>query len=223
MANVKQIDFFSAQNLLDIHREFQDFTMLHRRDYLANLALCGQFDIGPSGLIVECGTWKGGMIAGIAKLLGNKYEYKLFDSFEGLPAATSKDGDDAIRWQSDTESETYFNNCAAQIDFAKEAMSRAGIETAEYYKGWFEDTLPDLSLSMPISILRLDADWFESTLTILSSLYDKVRDGGLIIIDDYYTWDGCTKAVHQFFNDRELAERVRQYDRVAYIIKGSKY
>ena len=223
MTNIKLINFYTEQKFADIFSEFKSYTMLHRRDYLANLALCSKFDIGPSGVIVECGTWKGGMIAGIAKLLGSRYAYKLFDSFEGLPAATSKDGDDAIQWQSDTESETYFDNCAAQIDFAKEAMSKAGITSAEYYKGWFEDTLPELNFATPISILRLDADWFESTLTILNSLYDKVRDGGLIIIDDYYTWDGCTKAVHQFLNDRELAERVRQYDRVAYIIKGSQY
>jgi O-methyltransferase len=37
--------------------------MIRRRGYVANLALCDQFRY-LSGAVVECGTWKGGMIAG---------------------------------------------------------------------------------------------------------------------------------------------------------------
>ena len=56
------------------------------RFYIANLVLSGRA-AGVPGAIVECGTWKGGMIAGIASLLGASREYYLYDSFEGLPPA----------------------------------------------------------------------------------------------------------------------------------------
>lgn len=41
---------------------------------------------------MECGVWRGGMIASISEILGNNREYYLFDSFEGLPQAKEIDG-----------------------------------------------------------------------------------------------------------------------------------
>ncbi|MEE3093051.1 MAG: TylF/MycF/NovP-related O-methyltransferase, partial [Pseudomonadota bacterium] len=71
------------------------------------------------------------------------------------------------------------------------------------------------------SVLRLDGDWYESTISILENLYDKVATNGLILIDDYYSWDGCSRAVHDFLSDQKLPERIRQsrYGGVAYIVK----
>ena len=89
------------------------------------------------------------------------------------------------------------------------------------HKGWFEDTLPDFQPEKPISVLRLDGDWYESTICILENLYDKVIPGGLIPIDDYYDWDECSRAVHDFLSEHKLRDRIRQsrYGGVAYIIK----
>ena len=72
-------------------------------------------------------------------------------------------------------------------------------------------------------MLRLDGDWYESTICILENLYDKVAANGLILIDDYYDWDGCSRAVHDFLSDQKLPERIRQsrYGGVAYIVKES--
>jgi O-methyltransferase len=52
-------------------------------------------------------------------------------------------------------------------------------------------------------------------------LYKYVVKGGLIIIDDYYVWDGCTKAVHDFLSANALSEHIRQsHQGVCYLIKG---
>ena len=69
--------------------------------------------------------------------------------------------------------------------------------------------------------MRLDADWYSSTATCLNYLYDKVIPGGLIIIDDYYAWDGCSKAIHDFLSKNKLDDRVRQFrgKKIGYIIK----
>ena len=38
---------------------------------------------------------------------------------------------------------------------------------------------------MPIAILRIDGDWYESTKVCIEQLYDNVIRGGYVIIDDY--------------------------------------
>jgi len=68
-----------------------------------------------------------------------------------------------------------------------------------YHKGWFQDTVPkDEDEIEKIAILRLDGDFYASTKVCLEYLYDKVVPNGLIIIDDYGTYEGCKKAVDEF-------------------------
>jgi hypothetical protein len=52
-----------------IYKTFKPFTMLLKPNYINNLSLCDQYRT-VKGSVVEAGTWKGGIIAGIAKLLG---------------------------------------------------------------------------------------------------------------------------------------------------------
>ena len=47
-------------------------------------------------------------------------------------------------------------------------------------------------------MLRLDGDWYESTRVCLENLYPHVAPGGIVIVDDYYNWDGCARAVNEF-------------------------
>lgn len=185
--------------------------MVPQDQYIDNLAIIEKYGTA-QGSIVECGVWRGGMIAGVAKLLGDR-KYYLLDSFEGLPAPKQLDGAKAVEWQKDVNSPKYYDNCRAEIEFAKKAMELAGAKNAEFVKGWFNETLPDLVKDpalAPISILRLDGDWYESTLECLSHLYPLVAEGGLIIIDDYYMWDGCARAVHDYLSINKLPIRIRQ-------------
>jgi hypothetical protein len=170
------------------YRKFWDFTMIPEREYLANLELTAAYR-RIEGDIVECGTWKGGMIAGMAHVLGPDRRYHLFDSFEGLPPATEIDGEAALTWQRDTGSSSYFNNCTADEASARSAMHLAGASDFRTVKGWFSDTLRRDDLPSTIAILRLDSDWYASTLQVLEALFDRVVDRGLILVDDYYTWD----------------------------------
>lgn len=88
-----------------IHELFKNFTMTEERLFEFNLALVSKYrDI--DGCVVECGTWRGGMIAGIANLF-SKYnvnkDYYLFDSFEGLPDADVVDGHQAQAFASNKD------------------------------------------------------------------------------------------------------------------------
>lgn len=211
--NRKKYSFSSE--LVRLQQKFQDFTMCQEFKYLPNLKLVEKHD-QIKGCVVECGTWKGGMIAGIAELLNQQNRtYYLFDSFEGLPDVTTRDGEKASDWQKEND-----HNCQADEDFANRAMEISGATSYFIHKGWFKDTLPHFDPKEPIAILRLDGDWYDSTMECLDHLYDKVANGGIIIIDDYFAWEGCAKAIHDFLSKRDSLTRVREYmDTVAYLIK----
>ena len=101
-------------------------------------------------------------------------------------------------------------------------MGRSGARHVNYVKGWFKDTVPALSLSQPVAILRLDGDWYDSTMQCLTGLYGQVCSGGIIIIDDYHFWEGCTRATHDFLSSRKLIARLRETPHgVAYIVKDA--
>jgi len=201
-----------------IYRQFSNFTMISSSAYVQNLMLCKEV-ASVRGAIVECGTWKGGMIAGIAQLLGDERDYFLFDSFTGLPPAAPIDGTAARKWQQDTKSAFYYDNCTASEEDAFAAMTLAGVPSATIVKGWFEDTLPIAEFPSGISILRMDADWYDSTMQILDALFPAVVAGGRILIDDYYTWDGCSKAVHDYLSKHKRPERINSRGGVCFIEK----
>jgi O-methyltransferase len=190
--------------------------MIDEYTYCTNLAIAASVQSVP-GAVVECGVWRGGMCAGLANLLGPRRDYWLFDSFEGLPPAKDIDGKAALAWQEDKAAPGYYQNCSAEESFAQEAMKRAGAVHVNLVKGWFEHTLPDRTIPGGISLLRLDGDWYDSTMTCLEALFQQVVPGGLIVIDDYYTWDGCSRAVHDYLSQTAATERISSLDNVCFI------
>ena len=77
-------------------------------------------------------------------------------------------------------------------------------------RGWFEETLRDFAPPSPIAVLRLDGDWYESTTVALEALFRHVAPDGIVIVDDYYAWDGCSRAVHDFLSRNGLTARLTQ-------------
>jgi hypothetical protein len=194
--------------------------MVHPQWYVDNMRLAERVRKAElQGCVVECGVWRGGMIAGLATLLGADRDYFLFDSFEGLPPAKQVDGKNALCWQANTGAAEYFDNCTASPEFAGEAMRIAGARSFSLLKGWFNETLPKFKPPSPIALLRLDGDWYESTMVCLVHLFDEVAPGGIVILDDYYTWDGCSRALHDFLSKRSAVERVRSLGNVCFLEK----
>jgi O-methyltransferase len=202
-----------------LYRRYRDFTMVPPFTFARNLALC-VIGAPASGCIVECGVWRGGMSAGMADMIPNRLHF-LFDSFEGLPPPTNADGPYAASWQMNTGAENYYDNCRAERGYAEHAMQMSAAKRFELVQGWFRDTLVAFKPDEPIAILRLDADWYESTMQCLTALYPHVMPRGLIIIDDYYAWDGCARAVHDFLSRTESLERIEAWGNVCFIVKGA--
>jgi O-methyltransferase len=45
----------------------------------------------------------------------------------------------------------------------------------------------------------------------LAALMPRMAPGGVIIVDDYYAWDGCAKSVHEHLAGLKKQLRVRQF------------
>ena len=198
-----------AISFLRLHGKYHEFTMAPASYFWRNMLLVDERR-HVKGCVVECGVWRGGMSAGMAEVLGPGREYFLFDSFEGLPPARTVDGKAARDWQADAGSATYYDNCRAPIGFAERAMKLSGVPYYHIIKGWFSTTLPEFIPPCPIAVLRLDGDWHESTMIVLENLYKYLAPGALVIVDDYYAWDGCSRAIHDFLSQNKSATRVTQ-------------
>ncbi len=184
-----------------------------------------------AGDFIECGVWKGGCAAAM-KLTESALQPRstrllhLFDSYEGLPPTQPVDGPMAQSWQQAVDSPWYFDNCMASLELVQQNFSQLGLldTTVRFYKGWFEATVPQFVQHNPetkIAILRLDGDWYESTKVCLENLYPLVSEKGIVIIDDYYAWDGCAVAVHEYLGKHGFNHRIRSLPDFssAYIIK----
>lgn len=171
------------------------------------------------GEIVECGVWRGG--CAIAMLLAQRREFKsvlrpvhLLDSFQGLPPAGERDGPAARAWQADVAGPSFHNNCRATADEVMDALEerfdfRVGRD-AVLWPGWFRETLPHVLRTVhKIAVLRIDCDWYAPTRECLDALLPLVSEGGTVIFDDYYAWDGAARAVHDHLSERDIPLRIR--------------
>ncbi len=70
-------------------------------------------------------------------------------------------------------------------------------DNVRFLQGWFKDTLADAPVEQ-LAVLRMDGDYYESTIQILEALYHKVSPGGFVIVDDYLHLDSCHQAVDDF-------------------------
>jgi hypothetical protein len=171
-------------------------------------------DAGIPSAFVKCGVWRGGasfLMADIVRRRGAKNRTVwMFDSFEGLPPATQLDGGAAFDYQAAPDDPEYFNNCSASVEEVRAAARRLGLDPyVEIVKGWFDQSLPAHRDRIgQIALLRIDGDWYESVKCCLEQLYDRVAPGGYIILDDYYDWQGCAIAVHEFLGTRKLPHRI---------------
>jgi hypothetical protein len=64
----------------------------------------------------------------------------------------------------------------------------------------------------------VDADRYDSTKCVLGNLAERVFCGGLIVIDNYYTWEGCTIAVNEFAARNKRRIRQNPLHGVCYIM-----
>jgi O-methyltransferase len=194
--------------MIQLFDRVQPYTLIGGWGLLALYRLCREAERrGVSGAFVECGVYRGGCAGVMASLAGPASRTWLFDSFEGLPAPSAEDQSQALA-------------SAGRFAAPEDGVRRLLLEELDLNpanisieKGWFEQTLPEARRRIgPVAVLRLDADLYASTRCCLENLYDLVAPGGFVILDDYYAWPGCRRAVDEFLERRGERVQMRQID-----------
>lgn len=200
---VSDVTMTSPERILGLHHALKE---------VYNNKIAGDF--------VECGVWRGGNVI-IAKTFFNSVNdsrvHWAYDTFEGMTPPSDKDPLSAHKsWTHPIV------KCLSPLDEVIGNFKKFNIdpESIKIVQGDVAETLlnPD-NLPDKIAILRLDTDWYASTLVELEVLYSRVVPGGYIIIDDYGHWEGCKKAVHEFFGEEFVNDNFTKLDSTGIMYK----
>ena len=169
--------------------------------YVLNSKIDGDF--------VECGVWRGGN-ALAAKMIFEAYDCEkkvyLFDTFSGMTEPVNSDWRIRDGVSAKQKFEWVDEVCYASLHDVKKNFEKARVDmnTVKFVMGDVSETLlVDKNLPKNISVLRLDTDWYESTLIEMKQLYPLLSTKGVLLIDDYGYWDGARKAIEHFFQNSD--------------------
>ncbi|MDB4668950.1 TylF/MycF family methyltransferase [bacterium] len=151
------------------------------------------------GAIVECGVFKGASLTRFAmyrSLFGTALSKKIigFDVFGEFPET---------KYNDDQKPRKEFINNAGNCSISRTQLinilkDKGCSENVELVEGDVCVTVPEYIGNNPglkISLLHLDVDIFEPSVTIMEQLFPRLMPGGILIIDDYERFPGETKAV----------------------------
>jgi O-methyltransferase len=131
------------------------------------------------------------------------------DSFAGVPPPTH-----AVDLEHELDlSEERVPWMAAGIDAVRDNFDTYDLlsDRVRFLPGLFADTLPHAPVDR-LAILRIDGDLYASTRDALGALYDRVSNGGYVIVDDYGCLEPCRLAVDEFIAERGLDVEINQID-----------
>ena len=159
------------------------------------------------GDLLEAGVWRGGMtmfMRAALKARGDDIR-RVFvvDSFAGLPTPNEKI--DSNWWKA--------GDMSVSLGEVRENFARYNLldDKVVFIKGFFAESLPHAPIN-ELSILRIDADLYDSTLDVLNVLYEKLSVGGYVVIDDYQNLRECQRAVDEFRTRHGISEELVKID-----------
>lgn len=164
------------------------------------------------GDLIECGVWRGGsciFMRGLLRAHGDgRRQVWVADSFQGLPQPDpSRSPLDAISH----EFLRVIGGLRCSLEEVHENFRRFDLldRRVRFLPGWFQDTLPAAPIDK-LALIRLDADYYESTRQALEALYAKLSPGGFVIIDDYGSAGlGARRAVDDFRRQQSIPGTLR--------------
>ncbi len=161
-----------------------------------------------SGDIVECGVFKGASLARFAmyRKLHGLEEKKLigFDAFGEFPK-TNFSADISLREEVILDDG---GNDGIPIHQMQKVLDEKKCgKNVELIEGDICETVPGFIKRNPdlkISFLHLDVDLYEPSVTILEFFYPRISKGGVLVLDDYNSFHGETKAANDYFKDKDV-------------------
>jgi len=181
------------------------------------LAICFSYvkKASITGDFVETGVWRGGSSILAKYMIGDSKSLFLYDTFDGMTEPSESDfriGEDSAentkrKWQS-LRTDSGSNWVAASVKEVENNFKRFNLldSNVKLIKGDVRLTLESpQNLPKVISVLRIDTDFYDSTLISLRKLWPLISSGGVLILDDYAHWDGARRAVDEFFVESGLS------------------
>jgi hypothetical protein len=163
-----------------------------------------------SGEIVECGVFKGTSLIRLAtfwELFASPFSKRIiaFDTFASFPPTGHAEDRPFLE---------HMVNAAGSESIGRdqllEVLQRKGLDrNIELVAGDILQTVPAYVSCHPelrISLLNLDTDTYEPARVILEHLWDRIVPGGILLLDDFATFPGETRAVEKFFGERPPPE-----------------
>jgi len=179
--------------------------------------LCETLENKLEGDVVELGCYLGETSKYISKTLevaNSDKKFYVYDSFEGLP--------DLSRFEEGTGWKPRTLNTTEEV--LKANCELNNVKQPIITKAWFKD-IQDNQLPEKISFAFLDGDFYTSIYDSLEKVYDRVVDGGYILIHDYRRNDlpGVEAAILEFFRLRNIELNIIEAcEQLAVIRKNKK-
>ncbi|HXZ49596.1 MAG TPA: TylF/MycF/NovP-related O-methyltransferase [Usitatibacter sp.] len=159
------------------------------------------------GIFLEAGVAMGGSAIVIAKTKAPERELRLYDVFEMLPPPSANDDAKSHEVYRSFVSgsvtgpvdRNYVAHAADLLAFTRENMRRAGVDpeaaNIRFVKGLYEQTL---RVDEPVAFAHVDCDWYDSVKLCIDRLADRMSPGGIMLFDDYHSFQGCRRAVDEW-------------------------
>lgn len=166
---------------------------------------------GVEGVLIEAGCALGGSAIVIASAKEETRPLYVYDVFDMIPVPSEHDDADVHERYREIESgtargiggDTYYGYMHDLYDRVRSNFTQLGFPPSEhdiqFIKGLFQDTL---HVDEPVALAHIDGDWYESVKICLKRIEPHLSPGGVLVVDDYYCWSGCRKAVDDYFADR---------------------
>lgn len=161
-----------------------------------------------AGDFIEVGVFRGGMtilMAGMLRALGEKNRrVYVADSFSGWPKPEENHSvEDSVCYELFADAGSF----ASSIEEVRHNFGSYNLldDHVVFVPGWFDETLPKLDVEK-FAIIRIDADWYESTQCALENLYPRLSLGGYLVIDDYGLPIGCREAVDEYRQNYQVRD-----------------
>jgi hypothetical protein len=164
-----------------------------------------------AGQVVECGVYKGASLlqfAAFREMLECPDSRRIigFDMFGAFPRHPGAGADDLTFIQRFEDE----GGPGISADELTRVLSHKRLRNIELIAGDVNQTVPQYTEKHPelrIALLHIDVDAYDPTVTILDYFYDRIVPGGLLVLDDYGTVAGETRAVDEFLHSRSAVIR----------------
>lgn len=202
-----------------------------RVKYLVAEALSSAVDYVNStrvtGHLAEFGVGSGWTATMLARSMRGRpiRQFHLFDSFEGLPQATSE-----VDLATPMVKDGIWGTGTCNWKMTPELLARSLARFRDslelrIYAGWFSKTIPDVPEGTKFALVHIDCDLYQSTVDVLDGLFGRcmLSPGAILLFDDWCC-NACSPDLGQQKAWREMAAkyRVQYMDYGFYSYAGKK-